>query len=147
MNKKELKKFLIENETYHIHNSEQNLIDFVKGTMLNRYDVIDQDDQSHHRQEEQLRKKLDFQVNEHEHHLEEIKALSFEKSTKVEPGAVIKVNDNYMVIATADGKFNFNGKEFLSISSKAPIYQCIMEKKKGDTCNFNGNNFIINEIY
>jgi hypothetical protein len=29
--------------------------------MLNRNDVIDQDDQSHHRQEERLRKQLDKQ--------------------------------------------------------------------------------------
>ena len=51
IDKKELKKFLIENETHTIENTEEKLLDFVKGTMLNRNDVIDQDDQSHHRQD------------------------------------------------------------------------------------------------
>ena len=55
MKKKELKKFLIENESHTIEHTEARLTEFVKGTMLNRNDVIDQDDQSHHRQEERLR--------------------------------------------------------------------------------------------
>lgn len=70
MNKKDLKKFLIENESHTIENTEEKLLSFVKGTMLNRNDVIDQDDQSHHRQEERLRNQLDKQVHEHHHHLE-----------------------------------------------------------------------------
>lgn len=147
IDKKELKKFLIENETHTIENTEEKLLDFVKGTMLNRNDVIDQDDQSHHRQEERLRKQLDKQVHDHHHHLEEIEALNFNPSQVVEPEAVIKVNDNYMVIATADGNFTFEGKNFISISTKAPIYQCMMGKKKGDVCSFNNNDFKIEEIY
>lgn len=85
MNKKDLKKFLIENESHTIENTEEKLLSFVKGTMLNRNDVIDQDDQSHHRQEERLRNQLDKQVHEHHHHLEEIEALR--KSCKT-PNAV-----------------------------------------------------------
>ena len=147
MNKKELKKFLIENEHQTIENTEERLLEFVNGTMLNRNDVIDQDDQSHHRQEERLRKKLDEQVHDHHHHLEEIESLSFDPSDVVEPGAVIKVNDKYLVVATADGNFEFDGKDFISISVKAPIYQCLMGKKKGDMCSFNNNDFKIEEIY
>ena len=147
MDKIQLKKFLIENEYHTIENTEERLLEFVKGTMLNRNDVIDQDDQSHHRQEERLRKKLDEQVHDHHDHLEEIEALSFNPSDVVEPGAVIKVNGRYMVIATADGNFKFDGKDFISISTKAPIYQCMMGKKKGDSCSFNNNDFKIEEIY
>lgn len=97
IDKKELKKFLIENETHTIENTEEKLLDFVKGTMLNRNDVIDQDDQSHHRQEERLRKQLDKQVHDHHHHLEEIEALNFNPSQVVEPGAVIKVDRKSVV--------------------------------------------------
>lgn len=147
MDKKQLKKFLIENETHTIANTEERLLEFVKGTLLNRNDVIDQDDQSHHRQEERLRNKLDEQVHDHHNHLEEIEALSFSPSDVVEPGAVIKVNESYMVIATADGNFKFDGKNFISISTKAPLYQCMMGKKKGDMCSFNNFNFKIEEIY
>lgn len=147
MNKKELKRFLIQNEHRTIENTEESLLEFVKGTLLNRNDVIDQDDQSHHRQEAGLRKKLDEQVHVHHDHLEEIEALSFEPSDVVEPGAVIKVNDKYMVIATADGNFDFDGKAFISISARAPLYQCMMGKKKGDMCSFNNHDFKIEEIY
>lgn len=147
MDKIKLKKFLIENEYETIENTEERLLEFVQGTLLNRNDVIDQDDQSHHRQEERLRKKLDEQVHDHHHHLEEIEALNFNPSDVVEPGAVIKVNDSYMVVATADGNFKFDGKDFISISTKAPLYQCMMGKKKGDMCSFNNFNFKIEEIY
>lgn len=147
MDKKALKQFLLENETNTLKNAESTLTDFVKGTSLNRNDVIDQDDQSHHRQEDRLRNRLDHQVHEHEHHLEEIKSLSFNPSSVVEPGAVIKVNDKYMVVATADGNFTFDNKEFVSISTKAPIYQCMQGKSKGDMCSFNNIDFKIEEIY
>ena len=147
MNKQELKKFLIEKEFHTIEYTEERLLEFVQGTMLNRNDVIDQDDQSHHRQEDGLRTKLDEQVHHHHHHLGEIEALSFDPSDVIEPGAVIKVNDKYMVIATADGDFKFDGKDFVSISAKAPIYQCLMGKKKGDMCSFNNYDFKIDEIY
>ena len=69
INKLELKKFLIEHESHTIENTEERLLEFVQGTMLNRNDVIDNDDQSHHRQEERLRKQLDVQVHDHHHHL------------------------------------------------------------------------------
>lgn len=147
MDKQELKRFLIKNEFHTIENTEEQLLEFVTGTMLNRNDVIDQDDQSHHRQEERLRNKLHDQVHSHHHHLEEIKALSFNTSHVVEPGAVLKVNDRYMVIATADGNFKFDGKDFISISTKAPLYQCMVGKKKGDMCSFNKRDFIIEQIY
>ena len=139
--------FLISNVSLIFLNTYERLLGSVKGTLVNRNDVIDQDDQSHHRQEERLRKKLDEQVHDHHHHLEEIEALNFNPSDVVEPGAVIKVNDSYMVIATADGNFKFDGKNFISISTKAPLYQCMMGKKKGDMCSFNNFNFKIEEIY
>jgi hypothetical protein len=147
MDKKELKRFLLKNEYHTLDNTEERLLEFVKGTLLKRDEVIDQDDQSHHRQEERLRGKLHDQVHLHHHHLEEIEALSFSTSHVVEPGAVIKVNDSYMVIATADGNFKFDGKDFISISTKAPLYQCMMGKKKGDMCSFNNYDFKIEEIY
>jgi hypothetical protein len=147
MDKQELKRFLIKNELHTIQNTEERALEFVRGTMLNRNDVIDQDDQSHHRQEERLRTKLHDQVHLHQDHLEEIEALSFSTSHVVEPGAVLKVNDNYMVIAIADGSFKFDGKDFISVSTKAPLYQCMMGKKKGDMCSYNNYDFIIEQIY
>lgn len=147
MDKIELKKFLLNNEFHTIENTEERLSAFVQGTLLNRDDVIDQDDQSHHRQEERLRNKLHDSVHIHQHHLDEIEALSFAASDVVEPGAVIKVNDSYMVISTADGNFEFDGKDFISISTKAPLYQCMKGKKKGDMCSFNNHDFKIEEIY
>ncbi len=90
---------------------------------------------------------MDEQVHIHHHHLEAIEELSFNPSDVVEPGAVVKVKDRYIVIATADGDFKFDGKDLISISTKAPIYQCMMGKKKGDMCSFNNNDFKIEEIY
>jgi hypothetical protein len=147
MDKKELKEFLLNNEFHTIENTEERLSAFVQGTLLNRDDVIDRDDQSHHRQEERLRSKLHDQVHTHHQHLAEIEALSFASSDVVEPGAVIKVNDSYMVVAIADGHFTFDGKDFISISTKAPLYQCMRGKKKGDRCSFNNYDFKIEEIY
>ena len=50
MDKNKLKQALIKLEVKHIDEAEMKYLDFLTGNLLDKTDVIDDDDQSHHRQ-------------------------------------------------------------------------------------------------
>ncbi len=52
-----------------------------------------------------------------------------------------------MVVAVSKPKFKFEDKNFIGISTEAPIYQCIEGKKAGDICHFNNIKFEIQEVH
>lgn len=147
MNKIELKKVLIDLEENTIGNAVMNYNDFLSGNHLDRENVIEVDDQAQHRASLELSDKLDEQIHEHETHLAILNNLSFEPTEVVKPGAVLHVNGRCIVVATPKSKFNFAGKDFIGISTKAPIYAQIKDKRAGDNFSFNGKNYQIETVH
>lgn len=86
-------------------------------------------------------------IHEHTDHLKVLESIDFGPSDVVKPGAVVKTNDRYMVVAVSKPKFKFEDKNFIGISTEAPIYQCIEGKKAGDICHFNNIKFEIQEVH
>lgn len=140
MDKAKLKQALIELELGHIHETEMNYEDFLKGNLLDNTDVVDDDDQSHHRQSIEISDQLDKQAHVHQDHLELIQKISFEETDTVGPGAVVSVNGRCMIVAVSKPAFNVDGRDFMGISTSAPIYASLKGKKAGDEFTFNNNN-------
>lgn len=65
---------------------------------------------------------------------------------KVEPGAVVITNQRNLLIAIAR-MFKSAEYDFTGISAAAPIYAVIEGKKAGDKYSFNGQDFMITEVY
>jgi hypothetical protein len=147
MDKLLLKNKLLENERSKIKAFTVNLNDFINNTHIDYNEARDNDDHSHHHQATTDSNIGHKHLHVHEDHIKEIEAIDFSPSTVVEPGAVVQVNDRYIVVAVAESAFKFDGKDVLSISTGAPLYQCMKGKKTGDTCTINNNNFIIKNIY
>ena len=146
MDKLELKKKLIEIEETIIHQAETNYEDYISGGVVDRTEAVTDDDHSHQHENTVLSNQLDRQVHEHEEHIQQIQEIDFGATDVVRPGAVVKVNGRYMVVAVSKPKFEFAGNTFISISTDAPIYQCIAGKKAGDQCQFNNVKFEIQEV-
>lgn len=147
MDKQKLKAFLISKETATINDFENSLDAFINESHIDYNDIRDEDDYSHHYQSSNDSNAAHRHLHQHVRHLAVLQQLDFAGSKKVEPGAVIQVNDRYMVVAVAESAFEFDGKKFISISPDSPVYQCMKDKKKGDSCHFNNHDFIIQEIY
>lgn len=147
MNKQQLKEFLVDREKETLRRFESDLNSFIGDTQIDYQETREEDDYSHHHQSTEASNAAHAHLHEHTNHLKTLQTLAFSDSREVEPGAVVQVNDRYMVVAMAETAFEFDGKKFLSISTASPIYQCMKGKKEGDSCSFNGHDFVINTIY
>lgn len=147
MNKEALKERLLKIEYKLIEKAELNYQAFLTDNKADFSGVENVDDHSHQIANEEMTELLDRQVSEHKEHLNQIKHITFAPTNTIDLGAVAKVNGKYFVIAVAEPKFEFEGKEFMGISVSAPIYNELRGKKAGEEFIFNKQNFKIEEVY
>lgn len=146
MDKIKLKQALIELERHHIDEAEMKYEDFLTGNLLDKTEVVDDDDQSHHRQSLEISDQLDKQAHVHQDHLETINKISWEPTDTVGPGAVVSVNGRCMIVAVSKSQFNIGDRDFIGISVQAPIYASLKGKKAGDEFTFNNSKFTIEAV-
>ncbi len=138
---------MIELEQHTIDEAELNYEEYLSENQIDKDDVVDDDDLSHHSSSSVVSNRLDEQLHIHQEHLEALIKISFEPTLIVKPGAVVSVNGRFMVVSVSTPSFNFEGREFLGISTQAPIYTYLRGKKAGDTFQFNGTNFTIEAVH
>lgn len=146
MDKNAIKQALIKLERHHIDEAEMKYEDFLMGNLLDREEIVDQDDQSHHRQSIEVSDQLEHQAHVHIEHLEALNNISFETTEVVKPGAIVSVNGRCMIIAVPKSPFTIDGRHFMGISVNAPIYRQLEGKKAGDTFEFNNKKFTIEVV-
>lgn len=146
MDKIKLKQALIQLEVNHIDEAEMKYEDFLTGNLLDNTDVVDDDDQSHHRQSIEISDQLEEQAHVHADHLEAINKISFKPTDVVQPGAIVSVNGRCMIVAVSKAAFKIDGRDFIGISPSAPIYSSLKGKKAGDEFEFNSMKFTIEAV-
>lgn len=68
-------------------------------------------------------------------------------SNKVEPGAVVMTKKLNFYISIPTDKIEIDGETFIGISTKAPIYTEMQNKKEGESFTFNETTYTISAIY
>lgn len=147
MDKKKLKEFLLSLERAQVNKAELNYEAYLSEIKHDWTGVEDIDDHSHVVEGEERKQQMERQVLDHKMHLELINSIDFEPMSEVDLGAVVKVNENYLIVAAAEPKFKFDGDVFMGISVSAPIYAQLRGKKAGDEFVFNGKSFKIKEVH
>lgn len=147
MDKQKIKQALIDLERHYLDESDLEYEEFLKGTLRNKSAIEDEDDQSHHVQSIEISDKIEEHAQIHVEHLNTLSQLSFEPTDIVQPGAVVKVNDRYLVVAVSEPPFTVDGIDFLGISIQAPIYAQLSGKKAGESFEFNKMNFSIEAVH
>ena len=146
MDKIKIKAVLIALEKEHINAAETKYEEFLKGNLLDNSEVVDTDDQSHHRQSLDIFDQLDEQAHVHTEHLEVINRISFEPTDVVKPGAVVSVNGLCIIVAVSKPTFKIGDLDFMGISTKAPIYSLLKGKRAGDSFELNSQKFTIESV-
>lgn len=146
MDKLRLKESLVRFIKDDIEETEMKYEDFLQGNLLDKTDVIDEDDQSHHRQSIEISDQLDKQTHVQLKNLETIEKISFGPTDIVQPGAVVSVNGRCLIVAVSKPHFRLDGRDFLGISLQSPIYQSLKGKRAGDMFTFNGMGYSIEVV-
>jgi hypothetical protein len=58
----------------------------------------------------------------------------------------VRLSGRYFVVAVSTGKFTCDGQEVMGISTRAPIFEAMQGARVGETVEFNGKKFVIEEI-
>lgn len=69
------------------------------------------------------------------------------KLEKIGLGAIIQTSQMTYFIAASLGKIECKGKEFIVISPMTPLAQAMLNKRSGDSFNFNKSNVLIQSVY
>ena len=146
MDKLKLKQFLIDSEQALIDEAKMDLVEYRKENALDHDNVLDLDDLSHSEASASFEQDLNKRIFNHNENLQHIKDISFAPSDEVRPGALVKVNGHYFIIAIPQKTFEFEGVKVEGISVEAPIFKLMAGKKVGETYSFHDVTYTIQDI-
>ncbi len=112
-------------------------------------DLSESDDQGQRSQNEQSgieAQRFEEQSHLHENHRKAIQAIDFRSRDVVEPGALVRVNGRYFVISVPTQTFCIDGTEMLGISIDAPLFAAMQGLRSGDTFEFKGKSFVVEDV-
>ena len=66
-----------------------------------------------------------------------------ENYTEIEIGTLIETDKNYIFVGISLPVFKYEGKDVISVSEEAPVFQNLKSKTLGDTLELGNNNFKI----
>ena len=89
---------------------------------------------------------IELRIQEAQQELEVFINLEPELVPGITEGNVVITDKLNMVIGLAFQQFEIDGEKFVGMSTKAPLYQSLEGKLEGDKVEFNGTEYIIEEI-
>ena len=66
-----------------------------------------------------------------------------ENYTEIKIGTLIETDKNYIFVGISLPVFKYEGKDVISVSEEAPVFQTLKSKTLGDTLELGNNNFKI----
>jgi hypothetical protein len=112
-------------------------------------DLSEADDQGQRSQNEQSgieAPRFEEQSHLHESHRNAIFAIDFRPRKSVELGALVRVNGRYFAVAVPTRLFYLEGIEVLGISTDAPLFSAMEGLRSGETFEFRGNSFVVEDV-
>ncbi|MEH6535926.1 MAG: hypothetical protein V7719_06010 [Psychroserpens sp.] len=147
MNKLALKQEIIRVQRENLEAVELEYAEFNENTKLKLQDNLDTDDLSHRTQAEEYSQVFDKQIHNISDNIEKISKISFDKKDKIGLGAVAKVNGQNYIIGIPACQFDFEGENFIAMSSEAPLFIAMMNKSINETFSFNDKSFLVEDIH
>ena len=127
------------------------VVDSLKQT-VNRYKIAsdldeesthDPEDFSHQTQAKDMQLRYEKTLKEAELSLAFLENELKEKHDKIEKGALVETDKNYLFVGISVPSFQFENKEVIAFSDHAPVFQNIKGKSKGDTVEIGTNSLEI----
>ncbi len=119
---------------------------FLEAARLDRTEPIEADEQAQAETAADLAEAFDDNTHDNEAKLRALRQIDFGPKSEVEEGAAVDLGDRYLVVAVSTGAFECAGRNFIGISTAAPIYAALEGKKAGDTCEFNGRKLLVRDV-
>lgn len=145
-NKDHIQETMLSLETEAFHSARENYLDYVATARVDRTEPIENDELAQAEVASDFAEALDDTLDDYNEKLEKLRTIDFGAKSAVREGAVVKMSGRYFVIAVSTGKFTCRGREFMGISTMAPIFEAIEGARAGDTVQFNGRDILVEEV-
>ncbi len=142
----EIKTHLIHLKEEEIRSLEQAAGTYVKDADLDEEAVIDADDLSHQNQSTEAARNVYVQLEEAMQQLEAFRKLHPEDSSIITDGSIVITNQVNLVIGLSFKDFEWKGVRFVGITTKAPIFSALSNKRAGDSFQFKDTEYVIEQI-
>jgi hypothetical protein len=145
-NKDNIRKTMLSLETAALKSARDNYLDYVSTARVDRSEPIENDELAQAEIASDFAEALDDTLEDYGDKLEKLSAIDFGPKSVVVEGAVVKLSGRYFVIAVSTGKFTCQGREFMGISTMAPIFEAIEGARAGETVQFNGRDITVEDV-
>ena len=108
--------------------------------------TLDPDDYARQNEAKDMQLRFEKMLKEAKQNLTFLESSKTEIKEKIEPGALIETDKNYLFVGISVPVFKMNDKDVVSFSEEAPIYKNVRNKKIGDIFEIGKNNFEIKKI-
>ncbi len=145
-NKDHLRDTMLSLETAALRSARANYLNYVSTARVDRTESIENDELAQAEVASDFAEALDDTLDDYADKLEKLRAIDFGPKSTVNEGAVVKLSGRHFVIAVSTSKFTCRGREFMGISTMAPIFEAIEGARAGETVRFNGRDLIVEEV-
>ncbi|KRG69023.1 hypothetical protein [Pseudoxanthomonas dokdonensis] len=144
--KHQIRARMLELEQLSIDEAESETEKLVSGAMIDRSMPHDADGRAQSVISANLAQQIIGQVHAHEQHLQLLESIDFAATDSVDRGALVKLNDRWLVVAVPTPRFEVDGESMLGISCEAPLVKAMVGKRAGEKFCFNGREFNIQQV-
>ncbi len=145
-NKDHLRDTMLSLETAALRSARENYLNYVSTARVDRTEPVENDELAQAEVASDFAEALDDTLDDYADKLEKLRTIDFGPKSTVGEGAVVKLSGRYFVIAVSTGKFTCRGREFMGISTMAPIFEALEGARAGETVRFNGRDLIVEEV-
>ena len=143
MDKAKILSAIIDEQEKVINNLKASIERYKQESNMDEDNTLDPEDYSRQNEAKdmQLRyEKLLLTAQKNWNILEKAKSENY---TEIEIGTLIETDKNYIFVGISLPVFKYEGKDVISVSEEAPVFQTLKSKTLGDTLELGNNNFKI----
>lgn len=144
--KEEIRNQIIEIEKQELNGLQQMLRTYSEAADIDEDATHDPEDFSHQNQNFESADNLTKRIAQAKAALDSFLNLPSGKMNRAEPGALVLTDKLNFYIGISTKQFQHGGKTFVGLNTDAPIYKALENKKLGNSVEFNGNQFKIEEV-
>ena len=145
-NKDHIRETMLSLEAKALTSAREIYADYVSAARIDRSEPTENDERAQAEIASDFSEALDDTLHDQTDKIEKLKTIDFGPKSTVVEGAVVKLSGRWFVIAVSTNRFTCRGREFMGISTMAPIFEAIEGAHAGETVQFNGRDVVVEEV-
>ena len=143
MDKAKILSAIIDEQEKVINNLKASIERYKQESNMDEDNTLDPDDYARQNEAKDMQLRYENMLKSAKHNLKFLEDSKIKVNDKIEAGTVIETDKTYIFVGISLPVFKYEGKDVISVSEEAPVFQNLKSKTLGDTLELGNNNFKI----